>query len=52
MSSNWKGIIWDKLKNQEQLPEWFNEPNKSNMEELTEDERRELEAIKNGTYRA
>lgn len=37
-------------KENEIIPEWFNKTFKK--EEMTEDERREFEAIKNGTYRA
>ena len=47
MANNWKGIIWDKLKNkkEEQLPEWFGE----NIEEIkiTKEDREELERMIN-----
>ncbi|MBQ6547288.1 MAG: hypothetical protein IJL74_04765 [Bacilli bacterium] len=52
MAKNWKGIIWEKLKDREKLPDWWDKTNKDFKEELTDEERRELEAIKNGTYRA
>ena len=44
---------WEKRNaKQEKLPEWWNKTNKDFEEVLTYEERRELEAIKNGTYRA
>ena len=56
---SWKQkiITWEShqnsnVKKQEQLPSWWNKTNKDFEEELSEDERKELEAIKNGTYRA
>ena len=52
MASNYKGIIFDKLKGKqkkEQLPEWFNKEIKK--EEISDERKRKAEAIRNGTYR-
>lgn len=55
MANNWKGIIWEKLKDKpkkENLPDWWNLTNKDFEGGLTDEERREFETIKNGTYKA
>lgn len=53
---DWKACVrtWEKRNKpkEEKLPEWWNKTNKDFEEDMTEDERREYEAIKNGTYRA
>ena len=53
---DWKACVrtWEKRNKpkEEKLPEWWNKTNEDFEEDMTEDERRELEAIKNGTYRA
>ena len=53
---DWKACVrtWEKRNKpkEEKLPEWWNKTNEDFEEDMTEDERREYEAIKNGTYRA
>lgn len=53
---DWKACVrtWEKRNKpkEEKLPDWWNKTNKDFEEDMTEDERREYEAIKNGTYRA
>ena len=36
MANNWKGIIWEKIKKEEKLPQWFNENYKKDMQNLDE----------------
>ena len=48
-----KQKTFNKPKNEMPVPDWFDKDFEAEEEkELTEDERREIEAIKNGTYRA
>ena len=48
-----KQKTFNKPKNEIPVPDWFDKDFEAEEEkELTEDERREIEAIKNGTYRA
>ena len=52
---DWKAGVrtWEKRNKpkEEKLPEWWNKTNEDFEEDITEDERREYEAIKNGTYK-
>lgn len=52
---DWKACVrtWEKRNKpkEEKLPEWWNKTNEDFEEDITEDERREYEAIKNGTYK-
>ena len=53
MSNNWKGMIWEKLKNlpkEEKLPSWWGKTNKD-FEEENDEFKRKAEAIRNGTYK-
>lgn len=50
MAKNWKGIIWEKLKDREKLPSWWNKTNKDFEEEVDDEIRAKAEAIRNGTY--
>lgn len=36
MANNWKGIIWEKIKKEDKLPDWFNNEPKENKEGLEE----------------
>lgn len=51
---DWKACVrtWEKRNKpkEEKLPDWWNKTNEDFEENMTEDERREYEAIKNGTY--
>lgn len=53
---DWKACIrtWERRSEpkEEKLPEWWGKKNEDFEENMTDEERREFEAIKNGTYRA
>ena len=53
---DWKACVrtWERRSEpkEEKLPEWWGKKNEDFEENMTDEERREFEAIKNGTYRA
>ena len=51
MAKNWKGIIWEKLKDREKLPSWWDKTNKDFEEEIDAKFKAKAEAIRNGTYK-
>ena len=49
MANGYQGIIWERLKDVNE-PNWFNEEIKEERIKRTDEQERELKAIKNGTY--